>query len=968
MFSIFKINLNIVSVKLIVCAAISTLLVMPLFYIAATSISHISFYDIAIKTAVFSAIIWISQQFLSLIAFKRLKFSAALGSLFFTILFITAWIEAGLIHFTGESFSPQFFYHLNWQSSIIAFHTYTKFLISLLISIFISVFLLIKYLQFKNRIDRLQYLKQPSDKPIIPIQTNLNKSKIFVYLIIALLALPNTPIWGLGKQAWRYYFTEPIDIRITDNDREVLSDIGTRLISEGKSDIKASLPQSPENLIMIFLESMDFQFVNNPDFINLTPSLNRYSERFTLLKNHISTENATMPAIISNLCGIVPDYSMGNDTLSNEEFIYKNLACFTDILRSAGYYQVYMGGADSSFAGKRDFLRQHGYHEIFGWEYWANNETYKDDENHSYWGLYDSDLFEEAILKMEKLKSLSPFNLTLLTLNTHLPGFFSNSCSGYVEDTADSTNRDMLNAIHCSDKALGRYLDWLDKNGFFENTTIVIAGDHKMFTHEITHAILGDKIEDQRIFGMLYSPNNNLPKVIDERTAPYDMASTIPELLGIEHNVQFSIGQSILEPVAANRFILDRDMRNGAENCDAENITLPINTTSFSPCEYKRILAILDQNLLHFNQPESTLIQKLDHIVMRSTITYQELPSIFLDEVEQLEHISKDGVVRDRKNNGIYCVKLSSEGKIRLRAFYDILTPADMEDLLRLLENMTQGEWLFMVHKGDIMKNLPSSILYLLQQMGWKTSRNSLSGHSSIFAARKGCDPNGAIFNLSRSDENIETELMFSDFKELLAIANNDQNQNKDQLLNNSKFISAVINDGGAIQRNIGAGINICGFGGGASLFSFFYEPVELKRGLNLLIFSNLWELTANLNYDFYESDIKNSDELVQALLSDTAKFDMTVAVAIHDDAKANLPESVINALKRRGAEKIDNLKFRSPYLFVFHTKYGAIYEDTGKSGACIAADRGKIIKKVLYFTEKTKIMINEAEKQNNDK
>ncbi len=962
MLGIFKTNLindlNVSVLKILVCAAISMLLLIPLFYIAVVSIHTFSIYDIAFKISIFYLIVWFSQSLLSILAYKNLGVSVVSGSIFFIFLFICSWIEAGLIHFTGEGFSSAFFYHLNWQSSVIAFHTYTKSLTALVISISLSVFILKRYLELETNTESLtNRIKRESKRN----QTDFKKRKVAIYLTITLLCLSNTPIWGFGKGAWEYYFTQRINIKVDSNDRDVLSHIGVNLISEGKSNITASVPPSPENLILIFLESIDFQFINSADFPNLTPSLNRYSNRFTLLKNHISTENATLPAIISNLCGIVPDYSMGNDTLTHEESMYQNLACFTDILRSAGYYQVYMGGAKSSFAGKGNFLRQHGYHEIIGWEYWMNKENYKDDEAHSYWGLYDSDLFAEAISKMEELKSLSPFNLTILTLNTHLPGFFSDNCSGYIQNISNSTNSDMLNAIYCSDEALGKYLDWLENKGFFENTTIVIVGDHKMFNHEVTYSILGDKLEDQRIFGMIYSPKANLPKVIEGTTAPYDIASTIPKLLQIEHNVEFSIGQSLLQPIAKSRFILDRDMQNGAQDCDPLNIKLPLNSTSFSPCEYKRILSIMDNNLSRFSREEPSIMEKLGRVVMLSSTEENSVPSIFLDNMEQLEYISQDGFRQDLSLNGIYCVVLASDGKLKQRSFYDVNNPLDMESLLTLLENLFWGDWFFMVHKGDILSKIPASTHYLLELMGLGIDLNSLSGKSAVFITRYGAEAYSAIFshtpsnnsdtneNFLQEDSTLKREFVIDDFKQLLPLVS--YQYKKAEVLKSPKFLSIVVDDNNSIFRNMASNINICGFGGGASLFSFFYEPVELKRGLNLLVFSPLWELSANLNYDFYESDT-NSDELVQALLSDTAKFDMTVAVAIHDDAKANLPESVINALKRRGAEKIDNLEFRSPYLFVFHTKYGAIYEDIGKSGECIAADRGKIIKKVLSFTK----------------
>ena len=142
----------------------------------------------------------------------------------------------------------------------------------------------------------------------------------------------------------------------------------------------------------------------------------------------MSTEGCTLPAMISNLCGLFPNYAMGDDTMALRDSMYNNVACLTDLLHQAGYYQVYMGGAKSSFAGKGIFLKGHGYDEVMGWEQWKASGKYEN--NHSWWGLYDTDLFDEAIKKVRHLSDKEPFHLTLLSLNTHLPDIHPRTVQG----------------------------------------------------------------------------------------------------------------------------------------------------------------------------------------------------------------------------------------------------------------------------------------------------------------------------------------------------------------------------------------------------------------------------------------------------------------------------------------------------------------------------------------------------------
>lgn len=910
-------------IQLFVFIIISTLLLLPSLYLLFTDL--LSFKEIAIKVVVFPVTVWIMQHLFCVAACKNFKLAMLMALIFFTFFLVAAWIEAGLIHFTGKEFSPEFFYHFNWESFLIALHTYKWFLIVLLTSILISLATLqrqLKYQKTKNRC--------------------INSSLLIHSVLFLFLCLPNTPVWGLCKGAWQYYFTQKVKIQVTSHDKDVLSNLGLHLLTKSKADIQASLPAVPENLILIFLESMNFQFVNNPDFPGLTPFLNRYSNRFTLLQNHISTENVTLPAIISNLCGIVPNFSMGNDTFINNDSMYRNIACSTDILHTAGYYQVYMGGAKSSFAGKGDFLKQHSYDEVIGWEYWQTLDRYKNDDSHSWWGLYDSDLFEEAISKIESLNNQYPFNLTLLTLNTHIPGFSSTKCQGYQKETKN----EMLDAIHCSDEAVGNFLDWLDQNGFFENTTIVITGDHSMFRHEITRSILGEKIEDKRIFGLIHSPDDVLPAVIDGRSAAYDMASTIPELLQVSHNITFSAGQSLLEPVDDNRFILDRDNQNHADGCDPSNTILPM-APPFSPCDHRRIMSILDQNISRFSRLDSSIIQKLEQVFIRASQKDGGKASLFMDNMEQLEHISQGGIRQKRSANGIYCVVISPEGKVRQRSFYNVNNTGDMRGFVELLANLRWGEWFFMTHKGDVTGRIPSSAHYLLKNMGWKMALNQTDGYNYIFVTRKGSDPEAAFFKYADSAEDLEVNISFSDLKGL--IEHQSPLEQKKDTLTREELLSMMLDDGLITMEN---DIKICSSDDGDSSVSFFLESVELKKGITFLVFSPFQKLLYNFNYKLHNPDA-NIEKQLQVLANDTSTLDMTVLIAVSDEEKSYMPEGISQAFKNIGAKKIDDLEINSPYLIIFHTKYGVIYEAVGKSGECIIADSGKIINEVRSFAKK---------------
>ncbi|MBF0200930.1 MAG: sulfatase-like hydrolase/transferase [Desulfamplus sp.] len=917
---------------------------MPYTHLAVTGgISPSLFF---IKLGIVALSVWAMVN-LWLEAFKREKKIVHVPVFaLFQFFVVSAWIEAGLMHFTGKSFSREFFYHLNPDALAFGLGAYSGYAWYLVLSMAISS-LILRHIALKIK-------KEPHFFP----GYRSYKNRVFLLIPALVLSFPFTPLWGLGREAAHYYFKHDVAITPTHHDVSVLSNLGMNLISLGKSDIETLMPPKHRNLVLIFLESMNFNFVNHPYFPGLTPWLDHYSKRFTLLGNHISTENATMPAIISSLCGIIPEYSRGNDTIALQGNMYKNLACFTDILANAGYRQVYMGGARLSFAGKGEFLLEHGYHEVMGWEQWKRKEHYQQDENHSYWGLHDYDLFHEAAIKVAELKKKAPFHLTLLTLNTHVPGFFSHKCEGYPYPHDNG----MLDAIYCMDAALGKFLVQLEEDGFFEDTVIAVVGDHKMFNHENTRSILSerernhDNIGDGRIFGMIHSPDHDLPGVIEVPTAPCDLAPTLPDLLGVEHNIRFSVGISLLEPIKQDRFILDRDNSNNAHpGCDPSTIALP-QAPPYSPCEHRRILSILDANLGYFHEKEDSFFNMLNHVVMRSSIQGVRKASIFMGGQEQLQRLSRDGVTQDRDIEGFYCVVLNEGGGIAARRAYGVHNVSEMRDFISLLTDMERGQWLFLVHRGDVMARLPRTALYLLKKMGWPPSFDNLPGSNTIFVTRKGIDPRAAVFHTVHGKDDLEITLSLTDFHKMLAHSFSSAGKQEshmgediqEDIQEDPDFILSVIEDEEILGVDGDNDITICGFGGGDSSISLFSDRKELVRGMNVMAYSYFMQkFEAGFVYDFHDPDV-DVHNLLTILTSDLSQWDYTIVVAVHDDARFNLPGTIIKALKDIGAEKIDQLEVRAPYLFIFHTRHGVIHEALGESGSCISEDGRYIIRKIL--------------------
>ena len=96
-----------------------------------------------------------------------------------------------------------------------------------------------------------------------------------------------------------------------------------------------------------------------------------------------------------------------------------------------------------------------------------------DSNYHEWWGYEDSKLFTYAKEYLTKIsKDSKPFNFTMLTADTHFT-------DGYLDKSCDTIfSEAYANSFSCSDSMIAEFISWIQEQDFYENTTIVLTGDH----------------------------------------------------------------------------------------------------------------------------------------------------------------------------------------------------------------------------------------------------------------------------------------------------------------------------------------------------------------------------------------------------------------------------------------------------------------------------------------------------------
>ena len=153
-----------------------------------------------------------------------------------------------------------------------------------------------------------------------------------------------------------------------------------------------------KNLVILYMESLERIYTESSIFPGLTPDLNRYRARGLDFSGYLTFQGAgyTMAGLFASQCG-APYFNnpwdafqyTGND---NSDISFQpELVCLGDVLRVAGYRQVFMNGSPLSFAYQGEFFKLHGYDQEFGLDELENADG--DRLSHHGWGLYDSQLF-----------------------------------------------------------------------------------------------------------------------------------------------------------------------------------------------------------------------------------------------------------------------------------------------------------------------------------------------------------------------------------------------------------------------------------------------------------------------------------------------------------------------------------------------------------------------------------------------
>ena len=239
-----------------------------------------------------------------------------------------------------------------------------------------------------------------------------------------------------------------------------------------------------KNVIYIYIESMETTYASIEDGgaqkINYIPNLTQlaqenisFSDTDKLGGAYVTTGAGwTMGALFSTTTGVPFSFPVEGNSMSQFENFAPGITSLGDILNEYGYKQVFLCGSEGNFAGRQAYFEQHGNYEVRDLFY-AREKGYIPEDYKVWWGYEDLKLYDIAKKEIIELaKNDAPFNYTMLTVDTH-------HVDGYVCSACQSTYDHQLgNVLECTDNQIADFIAWCQEQDFYEDTVIVISGDH----------------------------------------------------------------------------------------------------------------------------------------------------------------------------------------------------------------------------------------------------------------------------------------------------------------------------------------------------------------------------------------------------------------------------------------------------------------------------------------------------------
>ncbi|GGM31582.1 lipoteichoic acid synthase-like YqgS [Paraliobacillus quinghaiensis] len=302
-----------------------------------------------------------------------------------------------------------------------------------------------------------------------------------------------------------------------------------------------------KNVIFISLESVQSFVINNTlHGEEITPFLNDLIDDSYYFENfyHQTEQGKTSDSEFLVENGMYPLPS-GAVYFTHGQNKYN---ATPEILGEEGYTSAVFHANNESF-WNRDVM-----YENIGIDHFYDVESYQvTDENKVGWGLKDKDFFEQSIKYLQALEE--PYYTRFITLTNHYPFDLAEEDATIAKfDSNSKTLNQYFQTVRYTDEAVENFFEQLKIAGEYEDSIIVLMGDHYGISDFHNKAMAQylekdeitayDQVQLQRVPMYIHIPGEG-GKVISNIAGQIDVKPTLLNLLGIDNSGDINFGTDL---------------------------------------------------------------------------------------------------------------------------------------------------------------------------------------------------------------------------------------------------------------------------------------------------------------------------------------------------------------------------------------------------------------------------------------
>ena len=282
--------------------------------------------------------------------------------------------------------------------------------------------------------------------------------------------------------------------------------------------------KSPPSLVFLVVEGLGRSFSGPGARLgSFTPFLDELAGQSLYWENFLATQGRTF-AVLPSVLGSLPFGPYGEKPIAHDNLL--------SLLKEHGYSLRYFTGSNLAFDHQGAFLSDSGVQT-----FWSEQSFTKPQEKLSEWGYPDGDLMQ-AVANSAAPKA--PSVTVVQTMSMHSP-FLVPQAQTYRQKVYDRLDAlgiapdqrepyrqqiDVYASILYTDEALKSWMKQAARRPEWENTIVIITGDHRL-----PEVPMASRIERYHVPLLVYSPMLKTPRRIKAVSSHVDIAPSLLAML-----------------------------------------------------------------------------------------------------------------------------------------------------------------------------------------------------------------------------------------------------------------------------------------------------------------------------------------------------------------------------------------------------------------------------------------------------